>query len=498
MDFILTIDVGTSSLKAALFDAAMTIVAQSKQEYITNYPKIGWAEQNPDDWTRALIWAVHDILDRTRLPPDAIAGIGIDGMSSLMLPVDSQGKPLCPGLIWLDRRAQEQSDFINRQHGALHLSISGNRSDPSNFGPKAMWLRDCRRNVYDASAVLLHCSSYLVHQLTGVFVMNRSEAGLSQLCDIRTGAYSDELIEVSGLDRGKLPEIAGCSEVVGRVTPAAAVTFGLAAGTPVIAGAMDNVAATTGLGLRNDGDAYVAAGTATNVGVLVDAPPVDGHGLVYHSGIDGKWLVNGSVDYGSAGLLWFRNLLGERDFDKLCAAAAETGFASHPLIFLPYMTGQRAPLWNDALSGVMIGITPGTDRRHLARMFMESTALGARHAFRKLRTERPSAAALTGGITNNLLWTEIFADATGMRLIPSGQTEVGNLGLAILAGIGIGSFRSIDDAFALLPRGELREPNPARSKYYDDLFSIFDIAYESNLHALAQLNQIRENYEVEK
>lgn len=498
MGFILTIDVGTSSLKAVLFDTRMAVVAQSKQEYLTSYPKIGWAEQNPDDWTYALTRAVHDILDQAQLPPDAIAGIGIDGMSSLMLPVDRHGKALCPGLIWLDRRAQAQSDFISRHHEALQLGISGNRSDPSNFGSKAMWLRDCRRDIYDASAVLLHCSSYLVHQLTSVFVMNRSEAGLSQLCDIRTGAYSDELIEASGLDRSKLPEIVGCSEVVGRVTPAAAATFGLAAGTPVIAGAMDNVAATMGLGLRNDGDAYVAAGTATNVGVLVDAPPIDGHGLVYHSGIDGKWLVNGSVDYGSAGLLWFRNLLGERDFDKLCAAAAETGYADHPLIFLPYMTGQRAPLWNDALSGVMIGVTPGTDRRYLARMFMESTALGARHAFRKLRAERPSAAALTGGITNNRLWTEIFADATGMRLMPSGQTEVGNLGLAILIGIGIGSFPSIDDAFALLPRGEVREPNPARGKYYDDLFALFDVAYESNLCALAQLNQLRKQYEVEK
>ncbi|MCM5559239.1 FGGY-family carbohydrate kinase [Pleomorphomonas sp. JP5] len=497
MSFILTIDIGTSSLKAVLFDAELSVVAQSKQEYPTSYPKIGWAEQDPDHWSHALTRAVAGILSQTHLHPEAISGIGVDGMSSLMLPVDREGNALSNGLIWLDRRAQEQSDLVNRQYGNALLSISGNRSDPSNFGSKAMWLRDQRRDVYDACASLLHCSSFLVRQLTGVFVMNRSEAALSQLCDVRTGAYSDELIEASGIDRQKLPEIADCKDVVGRVTAAAAQRFGLAAGTPVIAGAMDNVAATIGLGLRNDGDAYIAAGTATNVGVLVDTPPLDGHGLTYHAGIEGKWLVNGSVDYGSAGLLWFRNLLGESSFETLCAEAENVERGQHPLVFLPYMTGQRAPLWNEALSGVLLGVTPGTDRRHLARMFMESTALGARHVFQKLREKRPSSAALTGGITHNPFWTGIFADATGMSLTPSRQTEVGNLGLAILTGLGIGTFRSPDEAFSLLPVDCSHEPDPGSRDYYDDLFALFDAAYESNRSVLAQLDEIRRKYGVE-
>lgn len=498
LSYILTIDIGTSSLKAVLFDADLGVVAQSKQEYATSYPKIGWVEQTPSDWCEALRLAVADILSRTGLPADAIAGIGVDGMSSLMLPVTSDGTPLSPAMIWLDRRAETESRFITSHHGDLQLAVAGNRSDPSNFGPKAMWLRDHRREVYDAAAALLHCNAYLVHQLTGIFSMDRSEAGLSQLCDIRTGNYSDELIDACGLDRRKLPDIAGCSELVGRVTADAASRFGLAAGTPVIAGAMDNVAATTGLCLRNDGDAYVAAGTATNVGVLIDHPATDGHGLVYHAGVEGRWLINGSVDYGSAGLLWFRNLLGESDFDTLCDGAADIGPGDQTPIFLPYMTGQRAPLWNETLSGAIIGLTPAAERRHLARMFMESTALGARHVFQKLRSERPTSAALTGGITNNRLWTEIFSDATGMKLTLPHQTEVGNLGMAMLTGLGIGRFKSIDEAFSLIPRGETREPEVWRKAYYDDLFGLFGEAYESNLRVLARLNTFRKKYEVER
>jgi sugar (pentulose or hexulose) kinase len=496
LSFILTIDVGTSSLKAVLFDAGLGIVAQSKQEYATSFPRIGFAEHDPADWCRALAAAVCEVLGRARLAPDAIAGIGIDGMSSLMLPVSATGEPLAPALIWLDRRAQAEADLITRHHGGLQQAIGGNRSDASNFGPKAMWLRDNLPDVYGRAAALLHCNAYLVHRLTGVFSMDRSEAGLSQLCDIRTGQYSDELIDACGLDRTKLPPIAACTDVVGRVTAEAASTFGLAIGTPVIAGVMDNVAATTGLGLRNDGDAYVAAGTATNVGVLIDAPTGDGLGLVYHAGVEGKWLVNGSVDYGSAGLLWFRNLLGETDFDTLCQSAAEVGATSHPMLFLPYMTGQRAPLWNDALSGVMLGVSPGTERAHLVRMFMESTALGARHVLQTLCPVRPSTASLTGGITNNRLWTEIFADATDMRLSISAQAEIGNLGVAILTGLGIGLYRSIDEALALLPPARVLGPAPERRAYYDDLYAVFDETFRGSLRVLKQLDELRKKYEV--
>lgn len=498
MGFILTVDVGTSSLKAVLFDAGLRVVAQSRREYPTSYPRIGWAEQSPDDWCAALGQAVAEILGQAKITADAIAGIGIDGMSSLMLPVSASGDALSTGLIWLDRRAQAQSDLMAREHGDLLGAVTGNKSNPSNFGPKAMWLRDTHPDLYRESARLMHCNGYLVHRLTGVFTMDRSEAGLSQLCDIRTGAYSDELIDACGLDRRKLPDVVSCTDVVGGVTREAAATFGLAAGTPVIAGAMDNVAATVGLGLRKRGDSYVAAGTATNVGILIDEPVSDGLGLVYHVGIEGKWLVNGSVDYGSAGLLWFRNLLGDSDFEGLCREAAETTAADHPMLFLPYMTGQRAPLWNDELSGVMVGITPGTMRAHMVRMFMESTALGARHVFGKLRSDRPVAAALTGGITNNRLWTEIFADVTDMELTIPAQTEVSNLGMAILTGLGIGAFDSVDDAFALVPPGERREPDPANRAYYDDLYAVFEDTYQNNLGTLSKLNGLRKKYEVER
>jgi sugar (pentulose or hexulose) kinase len=254
---------------------------------------------------------------------------------------------------------------------------------------------------------------------------------------------------------------------------------------------MDNVAATVGLKLWRPGDAYLAAGTVTNAGVLLDAPVFDGKGLVYHYGIGDRWLVNGGVDYGGAGLRWFRDILEDVDFAELDRLGEATGCGEHPLVFVPYMAGQRAPLWNDDASGVVLGITPQTERRHLVRMFMESVALGARHVIEELCPARPARAALTGGITRNPRWSQLVADVTGIRLSLCAHPEVSALGAAILAGLGVGLFASPEDAFARVPEGASCEPSPAHRAYYDALYGVFRSAYCNVADALAGLSALR-------
>ncbi len=491
MALLLGADIGTSSLKVVLFDEDLRALAQSRQEYPTSYPGPGRAEQDPDDWVRAFSRACRQVLEAARARPADVAAAGIDGMSSLALPVDGRGAPLRPAMIWLDRRAVAEAEIGRSRHEPRLLAIAGNRSDPSCFAPKVAWIRDHEPAVYREAASFLHCNGYVVQRLTGAFTMDVSEAGLSLVCDIRNGRYSGELVEAWGLDSRKLPEIAACTDVVGRITPALARETGLAEGTPVIAGAMDNVAATVGLGLRHDGDGYIAAGTVTNVGILRDHPVLDGKGLVYHSGVQGHWLVNGGADYGGAGLLWFRNLLRDPDLPALGELGAKTVCGEHPMLFLPYMAGQRAPLWNDSTSGVVLGITPGTERRHLARMFMESVALAARHVFEELCPERPSRAALTGGITNNAAWSQLVADITGMRLSLCAHADVSPLGAAILAGLGVGVFQDIDEAFARLPPGRECVPDRTYADYYAALYRIFATTYCNVIDNLRSLDGLR-------
>ncbi len=492
MALLLGVDLGTSSLKVALFDEELRAVAWSRREYATSYPGPGRAEQDPLDWLRAFCDATRELLETSRIRPTEIVAVGIDGMSSVALPVDVEGAPLRPAMIWLDRRARVQAERGRSAFEPRQLAINGNRCDPSCFAPKAAWIRENEPDVFRRTAAFLHCNGFLVRRLTGAFTMDVSEAGLSLVCDIRTGQYSDELVRAWELDRRKLPEVLECTDIAGRIDGAAAAATGLAVGTPVIAGAMDNVAATVALGLEEEGDAYIAAGTVTNVGMMSRSPVLGGEGLVYHSGLRGRWLVNGGADYGGAGMLWFRNVLGDTDLEALGELGAAASSGEHPLVFLPYMTGQRAPLWNDATSGVLLGITPATERRHLARMFMESVALAARHVFDRLCPARPGHAALTGGITHSRPWAQMMADVTGMRLSLCDQPDVSTLGAALLAGVGGGVFRSIPEALAArASKGPELEPDPGRRVHYEALYRVFSDAYASLLGPLRSLDQLR-------
>jgi len=495
MDHLLGVDIGTSSLKAVLYDRDLLPVAAARCEYSTAYPGPGRAEQNPEDWTRALRVATDELTARAGISATSIAAVGIDGMSSLALPVDRKGNALRPAMIWLDRRATREARLDERAE-AEQVAINGNRSDPSNFAPKVMWIRDNEPEVYERASSFLHTNAFLVRRLTGVECVDSSEGGLSQICDLRTGEYSESLVAARGIDRRKLPPVVPCSNVVGRVNSDGGAWSGLAEGTPVVAGAMDNVAATLGCRLAIPGDAYVAAGTVTNVGVLLDEPVFDGRGLIYEAGTPGLWLVNGGVDFGGAGLSWFRDLLKNTDYAELGRLVDETRLGEAGLFFLPYMVGQRAPFWNGDTSGVIMGLTPAVERRHLARMFMEGTALGARHAFETLSGRRPRRAVLTGGVTNNATWRRLFAEVTGMTLSVPPETETATLGSAILAGIGVGMFSSRSDALGRLSPPETLTPDAAAVAYYDELFGIFSDTYAGLSNAFTRLSHLHADTEV--
>ncbi len=495
--YILSVDLGTTSTKTVLFDEKLRMVASAHAEYPTLYPRANWAEQDPEHWWQALVDTVASILKKSGIQARDIAGIGVDSMSSMALPLDENGRPLRPGLLWLDRRAQAESDWIKSTYLDRQIAVNGNDSDPSNFAPKLLWMKKHEPEVYEKARVFLHCNGYLVYRLTGIPSMDISEGGMSQLCDIRSGAWSDELIAASGLDRDKLPEIYPCSAVVGGVHAEAARLTGLAEGTPVIAGAMDNVAATLGLGLRRDGQAYISAGTATNAGACVAEVPTDPSMLNYHHGVPGLYLVNGGVDYGGAGLRWFKSLIEEDSFEEINRLAEEAEMDSDVLLYLPYMVGQRAPLWDSASRGVAFGFGPDTSRKAMVRMIMVGTALGVRNVFRLMEEKGYSSneIVMTGGCANSSVWTRIFSDILKKKISLPGEMDVAPLGTAIMTAVGVGLYPDFDAALEEVGVREVYEPDQEKSSYYDALSRAFVHLYEAVGPVYRELEEIRNNYQ---
>ncbi len=495
--YILSVDLGTTSTKTVLFDDRLKVVASAKAEYPTVYPRQGWAEQDPEDWWKALVDTTASILKDSGIDPADIAGIGADSMSSMSLPMDASGKPLRNGLLWLDRRAQKESDWIKESYGDLQIKINSNDSDPSNFAPKVLWIKNNEPEIYDKTACFLHCNGYLAYKLTGKMSMDVSEAGLSQLCDIKTGQWSKELIASSGIDRAKLPEIYACTDVIGGVSAEAAAATGLQEGTPVIAGAMDNVAATLGLGLRHDGQAYISAGTATNAGACVASVPSDPSMLNYHHGVPGLYLVNGGVDYGGAGLRWFKALIEEERFDVIDRLAEEAGYLDDVLLYLPYMVGQRAPLWDPHARAAAFGMNPDTSRKAMIRMIMEGIALGVHNVFRLMEEKGYSIEeiVMTGGCANSPIWTQIFSDILDKQIILPGEMDVAPLGTAIMTAVGVGLFPDFDAALEVQTVRASHDPDTTKSEYYQALFKAFVHLYEAVGPVYRELDEIREKFQ---
>lgn len=495
--YILTIDVGTSSSKAALYDRELALVASEKREYATAYPGLGRAEHNPEDWWEAFRESCRALISRKAVDPREIAVIGIDAMSTTLVAVDAEGIPLRPAMIWLDRRGQAQCDRLKEKAGDKLVSLGGNRADPSFFAAKVMWMKDEEPELYAKAAQLLHGNGYMVHRLTGKFSMDVTQCGLSNLCDEAAGQWSDELIGLAGLDREKLPPIYGCSHVVGQVTPGAATETGLVPGIPVVAGTMDNPAAVLGLGVINAGETYISAGTATNVGTCLDGPMKRGDLLLYHHALEGRWLINGGVDFGGSGLRWFRDVL-ETDYSQLDDLAGETEGSPVPLIFLPYMIGQRAPLWNDDTRGVFFGLSPEMGRKEFVRAIMESTVFGCRKIFEMIEAEMDhaiEAVSLTGGCARNDQWVRLFADITGKTVTPTGLEDAAPLGTAIVAGLGVGLFDSPGQALSLRSQGESVKPDLTKRDYYKDMFALFNGLYDSLSGSYEQLGRIARKYD---
>jgi sugar (pentulose or hexulose) kinase len=498
-DYILAADIGTSGCRTVLFDSGLRPISAVTGEYQTQFAAGGRAEQDPEQWLAQFAGTTRESLRRAEIDPGDVAVVGIDAISSTPVCLDGDGSVLAPSPIWLDRRATRQSLALASRAGAELERIGGNRSDPSNFGTKLIWFRDEQPDLYERTSVFLHPCGYLVRQLTGILCMDRSECGLSQLCDIRNGDWSDELIGLAGLDAAKLPPVVACHEVVGRVTRQAAEATGLAAGTPVVAGCMDNVAATLATGVCQPGRACVSAGTATNANLCHDGSSFPPLALNYHHVVPGLYIAAGAVDYGGAGLRWFRDVLGKPDYQEIDRSVEEHPFDHEPLIFLPYMVGQRAPMWNEDTRGVVFGMGPDTSRTALLRALMEGNALGTRRVLEILAQGRSEAWPLrfTGGCANSRIWTQIFADATGRAMEVAGERDAAPTGAAINAAVGVGLLESHAQGAAGVKVSRTVTPLAERRDHYERLYEVFLLLFDrvqDPYRALAALTCGEERY----
>ena len=489
--YLLGIDIGTSSCKAALFDFSGNVLAQASKKYPVFNPKPHYAEQSAEDWLEGAAQATKAILSQG-FAPEEIAGIGVSGQSWSAIPVDETGKPLANTPIWMDGRAVDICDGLAEEIGEETIfRLSGNPLSPTYSLPKVLWFKKYQPELYHKTHQFLQSNSYIVYKLTGVYSQDLSQGYGYAFFDIENCRYDEEMAKKMGCDLKKIPPLYACHQVVGTVTPEAAALTGLAVGTPVVAGGLDAACATLGAGVIRDGQTQEQGGTAGGMSICTDTCRTHPKLICSAHVVPGRWLLQGGTVGGGGTMEWYKKHFGKEEellypdrnvFDALTTPCERIAPGSGGVIFLPYMQGERSPIWDPMAKGVFYGLSFATEKAHMTRSVLEGCAYALRH---NLETAGevgayPAELTATGGAANSLLWTQIKSDVTGLPITVSNNDAAGCLGAAILAGVGTGVFPDFQTAVEwTVTSTRSHTPDPAKKQIYDAGYALYREIYEN-------------------
>jgi xylulokinase len=505
---LLGIDIGTYSAKGVLCTPEGEVLETAVVEHTMQVPRPGWAEQDADRiWWGGFVALCRRLLSGKYRGAD-VGAVGVSAIGPCMLPVDRDGRPLRPGVLYgVDTRASAQIDALNREIGEEEIfALSGLAMSAQTMGPKMRWFRETEPELFAQTAQILTASSYLIFKLTGEYVINRHEAPYSApLMDIERleydGRYEDQVVPLS-----LLPRLAWSTEIAGTITAEAAAETGLAIGTPVSAGTVDAAAEATSVGVVEPGDLMIMYGSTMYLLLVTERP--NPHPLVWTTGYNFPGSYDNGLGMATTGALtrWFRDELagpeltaeqngGPSAYAALAELAAAVPAGSEGLICLPYFSGERTPINDPDARGVFAGLTLSHTRGHLYRALLEGTAYGTRHNLETLEAIGGTVKRIVavGGGVKNPLWLQIVSSVTGREQIVPERSIGASLGDAFLAGIAAGIIPSV----ATLNRDWVRtktvvHPDRRQQATYDRYYPVYRSLYEeskASLHALAALGR---------
>ena len=488
MDLVLGIDVGTSAVKAAVFDREGVLHASARASYETRYPAPGQAEQDPHDWWDAIGRASREIVGALGTQRDRISGIGIAAQMCGCVAVDAKGEPLHPCLIWLDTRSAPiakkiaggalriQGYGVLRLLGWLKLANGAPNLDGRDTLSKLLWLRE---NVKGNIARYLDVKDWLVHRCTGRFATTPDIGQLTWLMDNRRRDWSEAYLDRFGLTRAVLPEIVEASDVAGTLTEDAATHLGLRAGLPVAGGVSDLNAAALATGDLTQGAYHLSLGTSAWCGAHSDGRKVSvttNIATICAAQRD-RYLLVAPQENAGAAVRWAATSFGFGDEAALDAEAARATPGSATPLFVPWLYGERVPVAAREGCGTLAAASLRTTRADIAYSVLAGVAFNVRWAFESAR--RCVAASgpevgMVGGGARSAVWPQIVADvlARPVRVVAAPE-YAGARGAAMTATVACGLFGGLDEAATIARYARRVEPNAARRPWADEAYARF-------------------------
>jgi xylulokinase len=499
-DYLLGLDAGTTSVKAALFDNRGACLGIGREEYLLSTPSAEQAELEAEIYWLSSGIAIRTAIQAAGVPPAQVRAMAVSSQGETTIPVNAQGVPLRPALVWLDNRAHSQAHWLASHFDPQEVyEVTGvPEVIPTWSACKILWIRQNEPKVFAQAHKYLLVKDYLVYRSTGEFVTDGATACTSMLYDIRHHQWWPEMLDAVGISPNQLPAITRPGEVVGKLTASAAQALGLDKQTLVINGGMDQAVGAIGAGSITPDVISESTGAALAIQVTTPYPDmrlVNRIPLYVHS-LPGMYLFVPVLPTGGMAFKWFRDTFGDSEiqaareskrdaYDILTEMAAQVAPGSDGLVMLPHLMGAFSPEENPAARGVFSGFTLGHGKGHFVRAILEGVAFNLRQILESLSQTgyHFSEVRTSGGGSRSTLWNQIKADVCGLPIATLINEETALLGDAILAGAACGVYSSVTEACAQMVSFKERiQPGEQR------------IAYEKAYRRYYELNQCLGTY----
>lgn len=500
MSHLLAFDVGTTRTKAVLIAVDGRVVETASASYPVHYPRPHWAEQDQEDWWRAVGTTSREVLGRSGVDAGSVLGLAFSTQMLNVICLDGDRNVIGRSISWIDGRAAEEAKSLMRRFGGegIFAALLGATLTGKDFLPKYLWFKKHEPDLLNRTATLIDANGYLLLRSTGRVVCEWGNASVTGLFSLKSKTWDTGLMKFLGVDRKKFPDLVRSSENVGGLTDDAARHLGLQPGTPVFAGSGDAMTAAVGAGAVREGECHLSLGTSAFVGIMTRRRVTGRRGMASIQSADpGKLLLIAETEAAGACLKWAaKEIYGASEEDAGIYRRMDdeiAGTSPGNLIFTPWMFGERSPVPDHRLRAGFINLSASHTRADMMRSIYEGVAFNLRWILELIEVMygfNPEVLRVIGGGARGLPWLRIISDVTGKTLeTTEWPQEAGAIGASRLAAVGLGIYPSVKAAAADLKVADRIVPDQSAREAHDRNYEAFRLIYRALRGVYGKLNR---------
>ncbi len=504
---VIGVDIGTTSTKSILFDLAGNAIEQYTVGYPLNTPIKGAAVQDPDEIFQAVVETVKQVVNRSQVKQSDLLCLSFSAAMHSLIVVDDRGKPLTPSLTWADNRSAKYADKLKQEYSGHQIyARTGTPIHPMSPLVKLMWLREENAELWQQAAKFISIKEYVFWQLFQEYVVDYSIASATGLFNFYELDWDKEALSILGIKSSQLSQLVPTTHILRSMQPEYAKEMGIAVDTPVVIGANDGVLSNLGLGAIAPGTVAITMGTSGAVRTTLRKPQIDSQGLLFcYALTEDYWVVGGAVNNGGIVLRWLKErladvevntakLLQQDPYDILTAIANTIPAGSEGLIFHPYLTGERSPLWDANARGSFFGLGLHHNKAHLIRAVLEGVVYNLYSVFQAVEGIAGNVKTISaaGGFARSSLWCQMLADVCDREISIPESYESSCLGAAILGQYALGEISDLSQLRLTNNSSHQYKPIPTNVAKYQQILPIYSRlldSFKNEYQAIAKFQQ---------